>query len=88
MPQIAQTSCSVANIFIEFPRPRFTVLFFYLADRFISYRGPPLSEVMDELRSLENSAQAAEAFGSRPHDLRTSRRGKSLVIEPVEALRN
>jgi hypothetical protein len=54
---------------------------FHLADRFISYRGPPLSEVMDELRSLENSAQAAEAFGSRPHDLRTGRCGKSLAIE-------
>jgi hypothetical protein len=33
---------------------------------------------MDELRSLENSAKAAEAFGSRPHDLRTGRCGKSL----------
>jgi hypothetical protein len=36
---------------------------------------------MDELRSLENSAKAAEAISSRPHDLCSGRRGKSLETE-------
>jgi len=41
----------------------------------------PLSEVIDELRSLENSAQAAEAVSSRHHDLRSRGGSQSLAIE-------
>jgi hypothetical protein len=44
----------------------------------------PLSEVIDELRSLENSAEAAEASGSRHHDLHLGSRSQSLrEIEPL-----
>ena len=73
-------SCFAEAVCIEFRGPQLGVRSQSKSGRHgFSLRGSPVSRrILDELRSLENLAEATPAAGSCDHDLRVGRGSKGL----------